>query len=460
MNSPPATLATLLAYLRTQSSASAAEIGAALGVSQPTVSRLIAAAADQVARIGKARSTRYAATRQVGRSGSIWPLYRLDATSKGVRLGQLQALHDGGYLFIADMPCPAFFIGDFRDGRYPGLPWFIDDQRPQGFLGRAFARRIADDIHVDAVLDHWTPDDYAIAILQYGTDPPGNLVLGDVAYRRAVQQIFEPTHLIADEAREQAYLRLADEAMAGDAPGSSAGGEQPKFTVTLKSGEQVRAAIVKFSERADTDAARRWADLLRCEHIAGQVMRKHGLPAASSQRIEAGGRVFLESERFDRGPELWRRGFVSLAALDADFYGHGRIHWWRFAGQLQRDGWIGADDARLLVIASLFGELIGNTDMHLGNAALVLDIERPFALAPMYDMLPMLFRPGSGGEIVPRELEIRPPLPEQRAEWLAAAAAAEDFWSQVTACQQVTEGFRPIARQAWAKVARARELLA
>jgi hypothetical protein len=28
----------------------------------------------------------------------------------------------------------------------PGLSWFLDDQRPQGFLGRAFARRVAEDI--------------------------------------------------------------------------------------------------------------------------------------------------------------------------------------------------------------------------------------------------------------------------------------------------------------------------
>lgn len=452
-------LVTLLAHLRTRPTASAAEIGAALGVSQPTVSRLIAAAGDQVARIGKARSARYAATRTIGRNGSAWPLYRLDGESKGKQLGVLQALHDGGYLFTAEVPCPAFFIGQYRDGHYPGLPWFIDDQRPQGFLGRAFARRVASETGANAVLDHWTADDYAIAILQYSADQPGDLVLGDAAYRRAVEQILAPTDAIDGMERERTYPRWADEVMAGGNPGSSAGGEQPKFTATLDDGGRLRPVIVKFSERADTDAARRWADLLRCEHIAGRVMRAHGLPAAHSRCIEADGRVFLESERFDRGPDLWRRGFVSLAALDADFYGHGRIAWWQFARQLHHDGWLTADDARQLRIASLFGELIGNSDMHLGNAALVLNCERPFALAPMYDMLPMLFRPGSGGEIVPRQLQISLPTPDLRAEWMIAAAAAQDFWAEVLACPQLTAGFVPIAQDALDKVTRAHQLL-
>lgn len=460
MSTPHPQLVALLSHLRTRPSASAAEIGAALGVSQSTVSRLIATAGDLVARIGKARSARYAATRQIGRNGSVWALYRLDAESKGLQLGRLQALHDGGYLFTANMPCPAFFTGEFRDGLYPGLPWFIDDQRPQGFLGRTFARRVATEIGADAVLDHWTADDHAIAILQYSADQPGDLVLGDAAYRRALQQIFEPADVIAQTAREQAYPALADRVMAGGYPGSSAGGEQPKFTATVDDGGQLRPVIVKFSERSDSHAAQRWADLLRCEYLAGQVLQRYDIPAAHSQCIEADGRVFLESERFDRGPELWRRGFVSLAALDSDFYGHGRIPWWRFARQLQRDGWITGADARLLTISSLFGELIGNSDMHLGNAALILRQERPLALAPMYDMLPMQFRPGSGGEIIPRELDIRLPTPDLRDEWALAAAAAETFWTEVLSHPRITDGFRSIATQAREKVTRARQLLA
>ena len=53
------------------------------------------------------------------------------------------------------------------------------------------------------------------------------------------------------------------------------------------------------------------------------------------------------------------------------------------------------------------------------------------ALAPSYDMLPMMLRPASTGEVVPRTLELVPPLPEQHALWSEAARMAQDFWWRV-----------------------------
>jgi hypothetical protein len=81
-------LPALVALLRAQGATSAARIGAALAISQPTVSRLLAAAGDTVVRIGKARATRYALGRQVGRAGNHWPLFRITAQGQaqnGVR---------------------------------------------------------------------------------------------------------------------------------------------------------------------------------------------------------------------------------------------------------------------------------------------------------------------------------------------------------------------------------------
>lgn len=450
----------LSALLRQQGTATAARIGEALGISQPTVSRLLAEAGEAVVRIGKARATRYALAREVGRAGSRWPLFRITADGRAETPGQLHALQGGRWLFVPQMPCPALLHGEFADGLFPGLPWFLDDQRPQGFLGRAFARRVANDIGAPADLMRWQAADIVLALLRHGDDAPGDLVLGEQALQRALRRIVQPADAIAPAERVAAWPRLAEAALQGEEVGSSAGGEQPKFTATLALDDgTAQAVIVKFSERAGTPAAQRWADLLRSEHIAGSVLRDHGLAAAESEILETDGRVFLQSTRFDRTPAHGRRGFVSLAALDAAFYGHGRIDWWQFAPQLQRDRWLAPDDAHRLALYGWFGALIANTDMHLGNAGLVLDAMRPLALAPAYDMLPMAFRPAGTGEVVERAYTPALPLPQQREIWRQAAGMAMDFWQRVAQEQDISAGFRQIAETASRQLGQAMQRL-
>jgi hypothetical protein len=241
----------------------------------------------------------------------------------------------------------------------------------------------------------------------------------------------------------------------GDPVGSSTAGEQPKFTTTLRDSDGYRSVIVKFSERNDTPGGQRWADLLHCEHLASAVLRTHGHSAAESEIVHADGRTFLQSTRFDRTPVLGRAGYVSLAALDAAFYGHATIEWWRVAETLRRDGWLNGEHAARLRVLGLFGALIGNTDMHLGNAALVLADAPPLSLAPAYDMLPMRFRPAASGEVVEREYEVLLPAPELHEEWRLAATIAGDFWHQAATDQQLSVGFRAIAERARAKLANA-----
>ena len=418
--------------LRHSGPLTAAALAQALGISQPTVSRLLTSAGERIVRIGRARASRYALAHDIARAGSRWPLYRIDTEARSAVLGELRALQGGGFHFEPAHPLPAFLHGDFSNGLFPGLPWFLDDQRPQGFLGRAFVRRVAGDIGAPADLIRWQADDVVLALLRHGEDGPGDLVLGDDALQRALQGVLAPDTMAMPE-RAARYPAYAEAALAGDDIGSSAGGEQPKFTALLQDGSDFRAVIVKFSERTTTPAGERWADLLQCESLASDTLRAHGIAAAESEIVHADGRVFLQSTRFDRTRVLGRRGLVSLAALDAAHYGHGRIDWWKFAPQLQRDGWLTADDARMLALRGWFGALIGNSDMHLGNASLLLGDSRPLALAPSYDMLPMALRPASTGEVVPRTLEVVPPLPQQHALWSQAAGMAQDFWWRVEA---------------------------
>ena len=433
----------------------AAAIAVGLGVSQPTVSRLLTDAGERIVRIGRARAARYALAQSIGRAGSHWPLYRIDADARAVRLGELHALHGDAYWFESTAARPALLHGDFANVVFPGLPWFLDDQRPQGFLGRAFGRRVARDIDANPDIALWSAADTVLALLRHGEDQPGDLVLGEDSLQRALQSMLAPTDdvLLAD--RERRYPELAEAALRGEDVGSSVGGEQPKFALDLRDETGTRAVIVKFSERLATPAGRRWADLLVCEYLAGNVLREHGVSSAESEIVEAGARVFLQSTRFDRTPVFGRQGFVSLAALDAAYYGHGRLEWWRFAPELERDGWLDASGARSLRLASWFGVLIANGDMHLGNAGLRLQDARPLSPVPVYDMLPMNFRPAASGEVVDRAYEVVLPAPEQRDDWREAADMAGSFWERVAADARISAPFREIAQGAREMIDRA-----
>ena len=445
----------LATLLRTLGAQAAGVIAEELGISQPTVSRLISEAGPDIVRIGRARATRYALAREIARAGSHWPLYRIDANGKPHTLGEMHALHGGAFFFEPNASRPALVHGEFASGLFPGLPWFLDDQRPQGFLGRSFSRRVASEIGAPEDLKHWSVDDIVLALLRHGDDAPGDLVLGEASLHNALQGIILPADRIAQDQRSIRFPQLAEAALRGEDVGSSAGGEQAKFAVTLQIGESDTPVIVKFTESTETRAGRRWADLLICEHHASEVLRASGMPAARNEVIEAEGRVFLQSTRFDRTPSLGRRGFVALASLDAAIYANGTIDWWRLAPRLARDGWLNDADAHRLRVISWFGLLIGNSDMHLGNAGLHLSDERPLSLAPVYDMLPMRFRPANSGEIVERRYEIALPAPEQNADWLEAAPMASQFWKRIAGEPRISCQFQAIANDAGAAIDRA-----
>jgi hypothetical protein len=71
-----------------------------------------------------------------------------------------------------------------------------------------------------------------------------------------------------------------------------------------------------------------------------------------------------------------------------------------------------------------FGRLIASTDRHDGN----LSFRPGPALAPAYDMLPMLYAPVRGVALPPRHFSPQLPQPAERQVWTAAAVAAQDFW--------------------------------
>jgi hypothetical protein len=249
-------LATMVGLLQERGPMPARQLQQALGVSQPTMWRLAQRAGARIVRIGRARTTRYAVRRNIGTLGSTWPLYRIDADGRSHVAAQLQALAPRSWWYEAVDPAPAWLHGDFADGLFPDLPWFLDDMRPQGFMGRAFARRHGEALGLDRDLQLWTGGGVLSALLRYGDDTPGNFILGDSALEHFERTKLVPPETIALEQRVGRYANLAEAALADDVPGFSAGGEQPKFTACVDEGGEYRHLLVKFSPRPDTPGGR------------------------------------------------------------------------------------------------------------------------------------------------------------------------------------------------------------
>jgi hypothetical protein len=361
----------------------------------------------------------------------------------------LQALH-GGFFLEANGGGPAWFARGYAGGVFPGLPLFLSDVRPQGFIGRALAQAAGATLGVPVDPRNWQDDDILVYLLEQGDDGPGDFVVGEKMMERVLRrQVAVEGEAIADGERAGRYTGQALQAMQGGVPESSAGGEQPKFTAAVRNDAGgIRHVLVKFSPAGESPASRRWADLLAAEAHALEVAARQGVAAAQAGVLDAGGRRFLEVTRFDRSGAAGRRGVISLQAVEAGLLDETASDWNAMARAMETAGLFSAADAADLRRRWCFGQLIGNTDMHLGNAAVWFGVDEPFSLAPLYDMLPMLFAPGPQGELVSREFSPPPPLPAVREEWHAVVPWALAFWQQVQADMRISPEFRGLAGQA------------
>ena len=452
----------LLSELRRRGVLTPREMQAAIGASAATVSRLLAGpGARQVLRIGRARAARYALRRDVRGMGSQWPLYHITDDGIATLIGQLHALIGGCWYLQQEPPWESLRGDDFREGLYPGLPWFLQDLRPRGFLGRRLARRHADELGVSPDPRDWSDDDVAVALLSIGSDPAGAFVLGRRSLAAAQSAMLDASGVIPEQDRGSVYPALAAAAMAGDVPGSSAAGEQPKFTARVRRADgTVWCVIVKFSGAGRRPEDRRWSDLLAAEHVANAVLTEAGIPCAATDVLQSRGRCFLESSRFDRRGANGRRGLVSLEAFDSAFFGEFSTSWDQAAVRYHTAGWLSGEDAERLSLLWWFGTLIGNTDMHYGNASLYLDSARPLSLAPTYDMVPMLYRPDAEGNLPAGEVSLAPPPPESLPSWSRAAGLAVEYWLRLSVTAPVSAAFRDVAAGNAASLSALRQRLA
>jgi hypothetical protein len=400
---------------------------AGLNVSRPTLARTLAAMPGEIVTLGAARSTQYA-MRDSFRGLADIPVYRVNETGQINPLGRLIPVRPDGFVLVQL---------DGTTVHHEGLPWWLTDMRPQGFLGRAYARQYATSLGLPPDVRHWSDTDALRALLTNGGDAVGNLLLGEVARDRFVNA---PGAAVVGT---DAYPLLAAQALALGDTWSSAGGEQPKFCATTASGH----VLVKFSVPDDNPVAKRWRDLLLAEHLALETLAAGGVDAAASKVVDVGAQRFLELERFDRVGTHGRCTLLSLASLDGEFVGNATGPWPAVTADLSQQKIITMQAHAGAALLYAFGTLIGNTDMHGGNlsfvSASVSDHGRPYALSPAYDMLPMVLSPGAGGEV-------RDTMPVAHLHprvdgdtWRAAQVLAAEYLTRLSNDTRFSDSFRP-----------------
>ncbi len=440
----PSTTTLVRQTLQAAGPLSAAELVARTGTSQPTISRAVVELGSSILRIREGRGIRYALRRSLAQWGDRWPLYEITPDGESVLRGTLTAV-SGGFHLELDAPDAVLLHGEHGNGLFPDLPWFIYDMRPRGFMGRAFARSHEGVLHLLANPEKWSSDEILIALLAFGADLPGSYMIGRSNMDTFLQTQNAPVSALAEAARADAYPTLAEKASAGEPPGSSAGGEQPKFTATVQGETGIRQVLVKFSGERTSPVGRRWADLLVAELLAAETLAAAGIPAATGTLVEASDRTFLEVPRFDRVGEWGRRPVATLEALDAGLVGSGAALWGEAIPTLLEHGFISQEDARWLETAHQFGLLIGNDDMHPGNLAFHLTAALPLRPAPIYDMLPMQYRPGTQGDLPGHPVRVPLARPEERDARNRALPLAREYWSRVAQDPRPSEDFRRIA---------------
>lgn len=352
------------------------------------------------------------------------PLYMTDAAGTDHRIALIHRQPDGCFRVEPEVDdFPRLLLGEAGNGFYDGLPWFLADQMPSGFLGeRTTAWLAGRDPFYPADPRDWRDDHLWRYLLEEGGDLPGCFKLGERF--AGLSPSTEPTP-------ETEYPQRLKQGCAERKrlPGSVFDGVQPKFA--LYHPERGHLLVKSAWPEQDADLPR-WHDILITEHLANQTLGLFGIESADTRLVSVDDRLFLESARFDRIDRAGRRCMVTLLMADAEFGGIAR-RWPETMARLHSHGLVTAEAVATTDLLWRFGRLIANYDMHPRNLSLTLRADgEGFELLPVYDMCAMGFKPGEpGGLPSPRCVGSDPA--ERQALELAA-----HFWTSLAAHELVT----------------------
>ena len=422
-------------FLQSNGVCTSSDIQTAFKVSQPTAARIISSLGDAIFTFGAARSTRYALSHTIGPLAAQQPIWLVDAEGIPKRLGNLT------FLSRSQIHLGAEGVNLIFDAttRAP-LPWVLSGLRPQGYLGRLLAQRMS------TLVSSTNPDAWSVEEVLLGAcqthDAPGALFIG------------EPTSSMPDATAKILATdpgpdldRLSMDVAKTLPAGSSAGGEQPKLLAFNGAGASF---VVKFSAPHGTPFGDRWTDLLVCEAISAQTLNDFGIAAAPNEIVQTQSRTYLLSRRFDRIAPGGRRHVISIGAAHSGFCQGSYIHWASTCDDLVRQNRLSSEDAGRMRDILMFGRLIGNADMHSGNAGLFVKgnslqemLKGNFSLAPVYDMLPMRWKPDAMMGLFDYE-----PF---EADYAMASKdvrrMAQTFWTTVSSHPLISKPLQSVARE-------------
>lgn len=345
----------------------------------------------------------------------------------------------------------AMLSPDWTPVSTPQWPAFLFDIEPSGSARRFLLQRLGLPARADAEAGT------ALQLLAQCTPAP----IGHLRIQSSVKPLSgPPIGFSMDEVvqRDAGFLDYAYDQGAAIGGATGAGGEAPKLLLT----EDATGLVHPDATVEDDQARQHWfvkfargnaspvdQTILRAEHAYYSALEALGIATAGgdSMRLEQATRPSLWLPRFDRAQGIHGQGGVQRIAVESVYSlagvtrpGSAMSHLqavaalvalWRAAGQIDAIPALLRDYLR----RDLINQLLGNTDNHGRNTSVLRHAAGQIALAPIYDLAPMVMDP----EGIARTTRWPGPIEHGGMDWHAACVALQDWGDPERLFQELRE---------------------